>query len=297
MVKADLKLKNGTVVTIEGTPDEVKRLLLSMSEGASAEPRHVTAEKKSTGRNPTSVPQRDTPSIDHAAIANLTRSCEEAELLEARVLDKTALENKVLLPLFIAHKHVGEHVTLTSGDVNKITKQLGIPVDQAAASRCLGGSSLVMGDSVRKKGRPVGYKLNRRGVKHFESLLSAEEPTVEPPAVRRPSPRGKREKVKASAMSKDSSTPAAVQRRAPSARTSGTPANGRPGPAVLVDQLIRDGFFKSNRTISQILDHAKAVLARSYERTDLSPALTRALRAKKLQRARNNEGQYEYRQA
>lgn len=184
MVKTELKLKNGTIVTVEGTPEEVQRVLASMGAGESGESRHDSGEKHALRRRQRTGHKLDSPAIDHAAIANTTRSCEEAELIEERVLDKPTLENKVLLPLFVVHKYAGEHLLLTSGDVNKITKQLGIPVDQGAASRCLGKSGLVMGDSVRKKGRAVGYKLNRRGVKHFEALFSAERQAAEQPAPR-----------------------------------------------------------------------------------------------------------------
>lgn len=62
---------------------------------------------------------------------------------------------------------------LTSGDISQITKGLGIPIHVANVSNTLSktASKYVMGDKVRKKGQPVGYKLSRRGLKYMQDVL------------------------------------------------------------------------------------------------------------------------------
>lgn len=62
----------------------------------------------------------------------------------------------------------------------------------------------------------------------------------------------------------------------------------------MVAQLIDDSFFKEPKLVSHIIKHAQNSLGYSYKATDLSPALVRLIRDKKLQRAKNDEDQYEY---
>ena len=82
--------------------------------------------------------------------------------------------NRILLPLYIVHEYYGNSIGLTSGDVSKITTDLGVPVQTPNASRTLSGtaSRYVIGDSVRKKGQPVRYKLSRRGVQFIKEVIS-----------------------------------------------------------------------------------------------------------------------------
>jgi hypothetical protein len=69
---------------------------------------------------------------------------------------------------------------------------------------------------------------------------------------------------------------------------------GRPGPGKTVDRLISEGFFKSHRTMSAIMDYCKEKYALIYDGGDLSPTLGRAIRAGKLEREKNQDSQYEY---
>lgn len=110
---------------------------------------------------------------DLAKIVNLVKDCNEAEEMEAQILDRSGQVNRVLLPLYIVHEYMGNEIGLTSGDVNKVTTELGIPIGIANASTTLSktASKYVMGHTTRKKGQPVRYKLSRRGVQYFKSIL------------------------------------------------------------------------------------------------------------------------------
>lgn len=72
------------------------------------------------------------------------------------------------------HEHLNNAFGLTSGEVAKITTDLGIPISQPNASRTLSGtaSKYVIGDKVKMKGQPVRYKLSRRGVKYIQEVLA-----------------------------------------------------------------------------------------------------------------------------
>lgn len=182
MAKASIELPNGTSVVIEGTPEEVRKLLKFY--GGSL-PEHKTTRKeklKRTGQRASDRTQsrerdvnKDQP--DLAEIINLIRNSDDAEKIEANILDRTSQVNRVLLPLYIVHEHMDNAFGLTSGDVSKIAINLGIPVQAPNVSNTLSGtaSRYVMPDKVRKRGQPVRYKISRRGVKYLASVIRGTE--------------------------------------------------------------------------------------------------------------------------
>jgi hypothetical protein len=183
MVKASLTLPNGTVVQIEGTAAEVRDLLEfyggagSPSKATRAEP-SVSRPPRKTGRSRSprteeSQAESSTPGLDLSKIINLAKTCDEAENIERHILDRSSQVDRTLLPLYIVHEHLGNAFGLSSGDVTKITTDLGVPVSQPNASRTLSGTAAkyVIGDRVRKKGQPVRYKLSRRGVQYLQAVI------------------------------------------------------------------------------------------------------------------------------
>lgn len=179
MAKASLKLSNGTVVTLEGTPEEVKELL--QLYGGEHRPATKLALRqpqppKSKSRDPGA--RRDETKggdkLDLNAIVTLTKDCDEAEVIEEQILDRPAQVNRTLLPLYIVHEHLGNAFGLTSGEVTKITTDLGIPISQPNASRTLSGTAAkyVIGDKVKSKGQAVRYKLSRRGFQYMKQVLA-----------------------------------------------------------------------------------------------------------------------------
>jgi len=182
MAKASIELPNGTSVIIEGTPEEVRKLLeyygAGSSErgagaGAAGKKTDEKAKKATTGG--ATGPATDQPNL--AEIINLIRNSDEAEKIETNILDRTSQVNRVLLPLYVVHEELGAAYGLTSGEISKITTNLGIPVQSPNVSNTLSGtaSRYVMPDKVRKKGQPVRYKLSRRGVKYLASVIKGTE--------------------------------------------------------------------------------------------------------------------------
>jgi hypothetical protein len=178
MAKASLKLPNGTVVTLEGTPEEVKHLLeLYGGEGAEASTvKAGTSPRKPRGRARRPDQPKETsegkPNLNQ--IVTLVKNCDEAEAIESQILDRAAQVDRTLLPIYIVHEHLDNAFGLTSGEVSKITKDLGIPISQPNASRTLSGiaSKYVIGDKVKVRGQPVRYKLSRRGLKYMKEVLA-----------------------------------------------------------------------------------------------------------------------------
>jgi hypothetical protein len=179
MAKASLKLPNGTVVTLEGTPDEVKHLLELYGgerESSATSPRQPRKARKppSGAKQPRAleVNSDDRPNLNQ--IVTITKDCDEAEAIEKQILDRPAQVNRTLLPLYIVHEHLDNAFGLTSGDVKKVTTDLGIPISQPNASRTLSGtaSKYVIGDKVKVKGQAVRYKLSRRGIQYMKEVLA-----------------------------------------------------------------------------------------------------------------------------
>jgi hypothetical protein len=179
MAKASLKLSNGTVVTLEGTPEEVKHLLELY--GGEGQPAPKVAQAQRAPRKSQSRARREKrgdaghdgkPDLNQ--IVTLTKDCDEAEAIEGQILDRPAQVNRTLLPLYIVHEHLDNAFGLTSGDVKKVTTDLGIPISQPNASRTLSGtaSKYVIGDKVKIKGQAVRYKLSRRGIKYMKEVLA-----------------------------------------------------------------------------------------------------------------------------
>jgi len=110
------------------------------------------------------------------SIVNKIKDCDEFEKIEKEVLDKSSISNRVLLPFYICYKYFPQQ-GLTTGDVEKITEQLGVRVKTPNVSNAITGSlwKFLAGDSSRKKGKVVVYKLNRKGAKYFESVLELKE--------------------------------------------------------------------------------------------------------------------------
>ena len=179
MAKASLKLPNGSLITLEGTPQEVKQLLelyggkpRRVPESESGD--HAARKTKSRESGSRSSVDMDHENLDLNQIVTLAKDCEEAEAIEQQILDRTAQVDRTLLPLYIVHEYLNNAFGLTSGEVKKITTDLGIPISQPNASRTLSGtaSKYVIGDKVKVKGQPVRYKLSRRGVKYMKEVLA-----------------------------------------------------------------------------------------------------------------------------
>jgi hypothetical protein len=176
MAKATLTLSTGAIVTLEGTPEEVHRLLELHSEGPDASgvarrDKRKSAKVAKETRRVEPVQPAHAPDLNE--IVNLVKNCDEAEAIEKNILDRASTVDRVLLPLYVVHEHQANELGLTSGEISKITTELGVRVTQPNASMALADSAsrYVMGDKVRKKGQPVRYRLSRRGLQYLNSVI------------------------------------------------------------------------------------------------------------------------------
>jgi ABC-type transporter Mla MlaB component len=159
MVKASLTLSTGTTVTIEGSPEEVRQLIRLYEDGVSDTPqKNGPAESKSLNRSSSEIKieaqVQDTKKVEIAGIIALIRDCDEAEVIEKKVLDQSSQLNRTILPLYILEKNFPAHAGLTSGEISKVTKDLGVPLSTANVAHTLVGAAAryVIADKARKKG-------------------------------------------------------------------------------------------------------------------------------------------------
>ena len=82
--------------------------------------------------------------VDLAEIVTVVKNCEEAESIEKRILDRVSLVNRVLLPLYIVHEHMGNKFGLKTSEISKITTDLGIPVRNIEYSHAYSGSAITV---------------------------------------------------------------------------------------------------------------------------------------------------------
>jgi hypothetical protein len=175
MATSKILLPNGTVITVEGSPEEIKTILS-----------HYDGSNKSTVSTSVSRPSKSKKSKAHVVkvpegektdavleIVNTIKESDDAESIETNILDRSSQIDRILLPLFMSHKYHNNSFALTTGEIAKILMELSVPINIANISTAISSSAskYVVGDKARKKGQPVRYKLTRRGVQYMTSVV------------------------------------------------------------------------------------------------------------------------------
>jgi hypothetical protein len=178
--KVSLDLATGTVITFEGTPDEVQELL---NKAGIPESKVITSKSDSNGKSKSLTKQatssNGSPQItaDVLRIVNLARSCSEAEAIEKNILENKPSEtDRVLLPLYIVHEYMENAYGLTTVEISEIMTELGsgARITRQNALRALvkkDAAKYVTADKLRKPGTGTRYTLNDRGVQYIRSIF------------------------------------------------------------------------------------------------------------------------------
>ena len=108
------------------------------------------------------------------AIVNKIKDCDESEKIEKKVLDKQSVDNRILLVFYACSQHFPQR-RLTSGEISKVTSELGVKISQPNVAKKITRSLLkyLDSDSTRVRGKASFYKLNRKGISYFESVIDA----------------------------------------------------------------------------------------------------------------------------
>lgn len=69
---------------------------------------------------------------------------------------------------------------------------------------------------------------------------------------------------------------------------------GRPGPGAVVEQLISEGFFNKGKSPNDVVVHCRDDKVLTYNGTEISVSLARAVKSLKLRREKDGNGQFLY---
>lgn len=126
-----------------------------------------------------------------------------------------------------------------------------------------------------------------------ELIFGADQPEADEPGQAAEAPTKPRRRKKRS--SRPSNGEAATANESEPAAAKGRKSSGSAkGAVATLNDLIEGGFFKSNKTINDIIAHCDQSLARRYKANAFSGALARKTRDGVLERQKNADGQYEY---
>lgn len=166
MAKSTITLPDGTIITIDGSPEEIKKIL------SIYQPEKIkTLKGKENNRSIKGKKESEHDSV--LEIINYIKNCEEADAIEQKILDRASQVDRVLLPLYIADKLENEP-SLSSGDIHSVLRELGIKIALPNISNTLRGtaSKYIMGDRQLKKGTGVvKYQISRPGRQYITKIL------------------------------------------------------------------------------------------------------------------------------
>lgn len=170
MAKSKITLPNGEEVNIEGSPEEIVRII-SLYSGQD-KPVNVKQIKNIVKVDKIKNPDMDVDQVLN--IVNTIKECDESDSIEKSILDRSSLVDRIILPLYIADKYLKMGTSLTTGEISKILTELGIPIAIPNVSNTIVGSakSYAMGDKTRKRGQSVRYRISRKGIAYLESVLN-----------------------------------------------------------------------------------------------------------------------------
>jgi hypothetical protein len=72
--------------------------------------------------------------------------------------------------------------------------------------------------------------------------------------------------------------------------------SGKKGAVALLNRLVDENFFASSRSLNDIVQHCDTKLATKFKPQEVSSKIIRLVRAGRLTRSKNKDGQYEYKQ-
>lgn len=173
MATSKIVLPNGTIITIDGKPEEIKTVL-SFYNHSSKEIEPTKKKRNNSAKQRQSIKVSDDSGTDAVMeIVTSIKESDDAENIETNVLDRPSQIDRILLPLYINQKYLENRHFLTTGEIAKVLAELGVPISVPNVSNGMttSASKYVVGDKARKKGQAVKYKLSRRGFQYMSAVV------------------------------------------------------------------------------------------------------------------------------
>jgi hypothetical protein len=243
--------------------------------------RAAKTERGSQRRAPRASPGEETPAADPAKrlIDGINRTAYPEVAAATKVLDRA------LAVLRLASRDF-DIDGLTAPQIAKVlTEKFRLRTSRQAVTKALGSAHTLV-DTVKRGGTTV-YRIMQPGEDYLEAGGNAgknSETAVKPP---------RRRKRKAPQSRMPASRPEQAG-GAEKGQKSAPRRSRRRGPKTILSELIDEGFFSQPRTISDAQEQLRHKKGVRFTLQDLSPAFVRLLRDGRLDRDRNESGQYEY---
>lgn len=171
MAKSKIIRPDGTLIEVNGSPEEIKKILELYAGHEGQKPTGESGKCKDKGGKKQTQMEEEEDIV--MKIVQEIRDSDQSEKIEANILDQSSQVNRALLPLYVVKKYIGESVKLTSGDIYNVLNQLGIKMALPNVSRTLSktASKYVIPDTRRRRGGKNSYILSHKGEKYFATLL------------------------------------------------------------------------------------------------------------------------------
>lgn len=231
--------------------------------------------KTRSKRSPPSAARRSSkaeasrPSDERSDLLNRLDRTAHTEITD----DTKALDN-ALLVLRAVHEDLGIDGLSAPEIAEILVDKFRCRVTRRSVARALNGAGQYV--NRHKEGQRVIFRLMAAGERYLEEL-AAGSPGSDTEAAA-PGSKSKRKKGRA-------------------ARSAKKKTGSSVGPTAAMTVILDDGFFSSPRTIRDMIEKLKHDRGRTFKANQLSPVLVRWLRAGKLNRTKNADGQYEYTEA
>jgi hypothetical protein len=141
-------------------------------------PSKVQPSKKTPAlkKKPTSstVTSNKETGVDIVKIINSINESEQHDIIKENILNKVKNLNKILLVFYFTNEAHGNNTYITTGNVEKITDQLGIKIEKTNIGKNIKKNLKYFStENVRKKGVITKYKLNRKGIEEFKQIIAS----------------------------------------------------------------------------------------------------------------------------
>ncbi len=97
MAKSTIKRQDGTIITIEGTPQEIKEILALHSASPKVAGKSDKVTKPLAVKSGKTIVDEQTGSVE-IDIVNQLKECDESDSIEQNILDHSSQVDRVLLP-------------------------------------------------------------------------------------------------------------------------------------------------------------------------------------------------------
>jgi hypothetical protein len=170
MAKSTITRPDGTIIQVDGSPEEIKKILELYSLNNHTRIAKSGKPQKSIKNNLGGDKMEEGDIV--IEIVQEIRNGDYGDKIETNILDQSSQVDRVLLPLYIA-KHINNEVRLTSGDIYSVLQQLGVKMSLPNISRTLAktASKYIIPYGRRKLGQSTQYSLGLKGEKYIASIL------------------------------------------------------------------------------------------------------------------------------